>query len=561
MPEITPDSGEALLAAQPEQRPEAEVVTEGAAQAAAVQSLEAEHAVAENPERRCADIKIWVEAECDYFGIEPKNDPVADQLTEILFAHEQTELNRGRADYDVTTEQRRRLDRVVEQGFVEQEHADLDETHMDEADLDESIADTDEADAVQEGLEAEVEEEIAENLEEDQLAYDALLASEEYRNASNVDKIAMMSGHSAVPDSEKAKWQSFGRIMAIADRVPEDAPLIRQRLNQLDMSQGVPDPVQFIQTAIFSSPDYNSGVSQATQDAIAAEFGITPTRPAQPRNATEMQTTLKNGRGTEKITEMQKVEEPPGSGIYVEKEVVIGEEPIPFTEQERLVLATNPRITIFPDPPGGTRHRLEAAVKGTDPVSDYVDIPNEGAFPAADINNRMNEAMMNAVFRNGGMTGALEHFHGRGDSSLGASADTDFDSLGQDDMTQAIMQTFIGENTTLGGRFLRGEELGSMGGGLRHLTPGGDFGAFNRMDPTVANQLMTAMFGSGRADIIANLNRATPFINTGGAETPSFEALYTNLYPEDATNGFARLRGIVGDQGMAMLDLDVGESA
>ncbi|MDO6730704.1 hypothetical protein Q4577_11795 [Marinovum sp. 2_MG-2023] len=166
----------------------------------------------------------------------------------------------------------------------------------------------------------------------------------------------------------------------------------------------------------------------------------------------------------------------------------------------------------------------------------------------------MNEQMMNTVFRNSGMTGVLEHFHGRGDSSLGVSAETDFASLGQNDMTQSIMQAFMGENTTLGGRFLTNGDLNAFREGLLHLTPDGDLGAFNRMDPEVANGLMTAMFGSDRADIQANLDRARPFINTGGVESPNYLALYNNLYPEDAANGYPNLRAI-GGRGADLLNL------
>jgi len=210
--------------------------------------------------------------------------------------------------------------------------------------------------------------------------------------------------------------------------------------------------------------------------AVEAQLGITMHAVEAPANASELQGTLRNGQGTEEIREIQRVEEPPGSGNFVEKEVVVGEKPIPFTGKYRLVLSDNPRITVFPDPPGGTQHRVEGEVDGGDPVQIFVNIPPEGAFPAADINNRMNEQMMNTVFHNNGMTGVLEHFHGRGDSSLGAVSETNFDSVGQNDMTQAILQTFIGENTTLGGRFITGAELNDMGGGLRHLAPGGDFG-------------------------------------------------------------------------------------
>lgn len=288
---------------------------------------------------------------------------------------------------------------------------------------------------------------------------------------------------------------------------------------------------------------------------VAAQLGVSFQDVEPPANASELQASLKNGRGTEKITETQTVEEPPGSGNFVEKEVVVGEERIPFTEKDRLVLSRNPLITVFPDPPGGTQHRVEGEVGGGDPVHIFVDIPPEGAFPAADINNRMNDQMQSTVFRNNGMTGVLEYFHGRGDSSLGAAAETDFDSIGQNDMNQAITQAFIGENTTLGGRFLTGNELYNMGEGLRHLTPGGEFGAFNQLDPATANSLMTAMFGAGKENIVANLDRARPFINTGGAETPSFEALYAKMHPDDVLNGYLELQRVIGESGLARLNL------
>lgn len=69
-------------------RPDAEAIADGEAAAAALRDLEASHALAEDPERRAADVKIWVENECDYFGIQPKDDPVADQLTALFCDYE-----------------------------------------------------------------------------------------------------------------------------------------------------------------------------------------------------------------------------------------------------------------------------------------------------------------------------------------------------------------------------------------------------------------------------------------------------------------------------------------
>lgn len=114
--------------------------------------------------------------------------------------------------------------------------------------------------------------------EESEAGYQSLLRSPEYQNASNTDKVALMVSHEAVPESEKAKWRPFAKILSIADQHPEDAPIVRDRFNQLDLSQGPPNHVSFIQTAIFSSPEHDSGVGEAMQQAVAAEFKLTPRR-------------------------------------------------------------------------------------------------------------------------------------------------------------------------------------------------------------------------------------------------------------------------------------------
>ena len=290
MNETVPGSGEIVPDGSEQRRPHDEVIAEGEAASAALHEMETRNALAEDPERRCADIKIWVEAECDYFGIEPKNDPVADQITQILYDHENRQHERGRGEYDVTDEERRRLDRVIERGMVVA------------ANEIETAALT--ADTVEEVSDAETIEATADSIETNEEGYRALLASEEYRNASNAEKIAMMSNHPDVPESERAKWQSFGRIMAVAAAVPEDHAVIAARLNQLDMSQGAPDPVGFARAFILDSPNSQlpSGVSEATQAAIAETLGIE--RPAlDVVTGSEMTDVFENGVGTRTIVD------------------------------------------------------------------------------------------------------------------------------------------------------------------------------------------------------------------------------------------------------------------
>lgn len=118
MNETIPEAGNAAPDGGEQRRPDAEVMAQGEAAAANLLDLEASHALAEDPERRAADVKIWIENECDYFGIQPKDDPVADQLTELFCEHETRQHERGRDEYDVTQEAPRRLNRILERGMA-----------------------------------------------------------------------------------------------------------------------------------------------------------------------------------------------------------------------------------------------------------------------------------------------------------------------------------------------------------------------------------------------------------------------------------------------------------
>lgn len=111
-----------------------------------------------------------------------------------------------------------------------------------------------------------------------------------------------MAGHPDVPKSERGKWQAFGRIVTIAAAVPEDHTVITARLNQLDMSQGVPDPVGFARAFIFDNPSTQlaSGVSEATQAAIAEGLGIE--RPAlDVTTGSDMTDVFEKGVGTKTV--------------------------------------------------------------------------------------------------------------------------------------------------------------------------------------------------------------------------------------------------------------------
>jgi hypothetical protein len=241
-------------------RPDAEAIADGEAAAAALHDLEASHALAEDPERRAADVKIWVENECDYFGIQPKDDPVADQLTTLFCDHECKQHERGRQEYDVTQEEPRRLSRIIERGMTIE--AETETTDALDAEADAEDAQTADDEEFTETVEATVE------------SYRA--AVDELEGQPNTSKIQALIADERVPEEYKEQLRAFSQIMTIADHVPADAPIVRQRINQLDLSQGVPNPVGFARSFLFDGPESHlkSGVSDATQDAIAAELGI-----------------------------------------------------------------------------------------------------------------------------------------------------------------------------------------------------------------------------------------------------------------------------------------------
>ncbi len=267
MNDTLPEIGGNGLERPSSHRPEAEAIANGEAAAAALHDLEVSHALAEDPERRAADVKIWVENECDYFGIQPKDDPVADQLTALFCDHECKQHERGRQEYDVTQEEPRRLSRIIERGFEEAEEVETVE------------AETEETTALTTGVEAEDAQTIDDTEvteAEEAKAGSYRTAVEELQGQPNTSKIQTLIADERVPEEYKEQLRAFSQIMTIADRIPADAPIVRQRINQLDMRQGVPDPVQFARSFLFDGPESHlkSGVSDATQDAIAAELGI-----------------------------------------------------------------------------------------------------------------------------------------------------------------------------------------------------------------------------------------------------------------------------------------------
>jgi len=289
---------------------------------------------------------------------------------------------------------------------------------------------------------------------------------------------------------------------------------------------------------------------------VEAQLGIQLREVERPNNATELQETLREGRGTERVqVGTETVEDPPGSGNWVEQPVY-EEQVIPFTPQDKLMLSENPAVGLYPDPPGSTNYRVEGEVTGADPIQFEVDIPENGAIPEAYINREFNKALISANFHNSGLRGAMEFLTTGVDATLPMSTDTSRGAIGQNDVLQKVFEVFHGINFPLEGRFATPAELQSSQNDLRWLAIDGDLGPTNQIDPTRSVALMRAVFGNSQEEIVASMSQAQSVINTGGVEAPSIQRLYQALYPNDAANGYPRLRSIIGDDGLAMLDLD-----
>ena len=293
---------------------------------------------------------------------------------------------------------------------------------------------------------------------------------------------------------------------------------------------------------------------RAIRSRIEAQLGIKST-PSIPQNAEEMRDSLNKGYGTETKTETQTVEEPPGSGNFVEKEVIVSEATIPFSEAFPFVVSHDPYVVMFPKTPESSDYHVKGRVAGLAPVETTINIPATGALPEAEIHAAVNKTFIAGNFRNAGLNGALEHLCGRSDATLGTRADVSQGAIGQTDMLQNVLQMFGGELVDIRSGFLSAGALQGMVPDLRWLTVDGNFGAMNQNDPSKVQNMMMALFGSGHGEITNNLTKARATINSGGAEAPSFQALYKQLYPQDAVNSFERLKGFVGVKGLAAMNL------
>ena len=274
-----------------------------------------------------------------------------------------------------------------------------------------------------------------------------------WQSLSVAEKLQRLVDEPDVPEEFKARWAGLLQIHTIASRNEADSVIVSERLETVDLFNP-PSAASFARAFIFDSPGAASGVSAETQAAIASELGISLHGVAPPRNASDLQRSLREGRGVERETEIRRVEEPPGSGNFVEREVVVSEKPIPFTEADPILINTDPLIEAFPVSPGSRTHIVKAHVSGGAPSKLRLDIPEHGSLPENDINNFVVSQQTQALLANRGYAGAINDLFGAGDSSLGISGEAVQPAFGQATPSRVLTQTLLGSDFAADGRFL-----------------------------------------------------------------------------------------------------------
>ncbi len=225
-----------------------------------------------------------------------------DQTNEVLYQAE-LKYRARRPDFDIMSLPPKALARLLERGIqVQAEQTDAETTEETEARNDAAV------------LVEETEEEAATDAAEDKEA--TLSAFQSWYAKQNGPLDAINNAHTMPEglEAQKARLMQFQRMLTIARQVsPQDHAVISRRMAKMDMSQGVQDPVAFARAFIFDSPNskVSTGVSQAAQNAIAAELGIVRNQ-FDSNTGGDINDIYKKGIGTEQyLDESGEVQERP----------------------------------------------------------------------------------------------------------------------------------------------------------------------------------------------------------------------------------------------------------
>ncbi|MEO1029024.1 MAG: hypothetical protein AAFX02_08195 [Pseudomonadota bacterium] len=177
----------------------------------------------------------------ELFGYEPYGDETLTALTDILVREEIKRRDGVDPEFDITQWSSRRIGRILERNFLSEE--------------DRSAAESDE---------------IARDTY--RTARDEILAaSPEISNAELCRQLLARRG--AVPEVYRLRLQAFITMQNLAAN-EADAAVISERINALDFTGEIPDPMVFLQTQVLSTPEHDTGISEATQTAMREAFGI-----------------------------------------------------------------------------------------------------------------------------------------------------------------------------------------------------------------------------------------------------------------------------------------------
>jgi len=257
-----------------------------------------------------------------------------DGTNSVLYDYE-VKKRASKPDFDVTSLSPKKLARLLSRKF---------ETEASET----KVIDRNEAEAQvnAEELEARSElvddkEEEAESSEDKAEGYEAFVQS---LAGSNVDKISAMLASHHVPEAEKAKLRAFQAILDIAAAVPEDHQIVRSRLNAVDFSRSIPSPRSFATWAIFDSTNAPTGISEATQNAVAASLGIKRNRYSV-QTGGDVNEVFQRGYGTE---------------TYIDENGEEQSRTIPLDPDHEVKIRDNQYLTV--DAAGNRKLRLETPV-------------------------------------------------------------------------------------------------------------------------------------------------------------------------------------------------------
>ena len=204
--------------------------------------------IAENADRK-ASIEFFL-VDNDLFGFEPYSPEILNNLT-ILLVDIESKRQLSNSEFDVTTD------------WSEKKITRFFERKLDDAEMNDT----------------------ANTEEKEDREYIAAVKNirEQSPNISNVDLCKTLIEGSfndengeltkyaeSIPTSEMANVQGFVDMKNLA-ATPEDQAIVEAKINALDFSNGVSDPVLFLQSSIFTDP----AISEASKDAMAQRFNVT----------------------------------------------------------------------------------------------------------------------------------------------------------------------------------------------------------------------------------------------------------------------------------------------